>query len=150
VVDETPTRPAEDVSARPTLLGAGELEELRAHEYAFAMRGEPNHSKLCELRGTVLNRGKEYDVNILLDSGASEQYISHELVRKAALEVEDLTETKWVQVADGSYVETQGYASVTLVINGYRTRVTVKILNLPEFDMILGFDWLRTTNPIIN
>ena len=35
-------------------------------------------------------------------------------------------------------------------MNGYTSRIHARVLNLSDFDVILGFDWLRKINPIID
>jgi len=35
-------------------------------------------------------------------------------------------------------------------MNGYTSRIHARVLNLSDFDIILGFDWLRKINPIID
>ena len=34
-------------------------------------------------------------------------------------------------------------------MNGNASRIHTRVPNLADFDIILGFDWLRTANPII-
>jgi hypothetical protein len=35
-------------------------------------------------------------------------------------------------------------------MNGYTSRIHARVLDLSDFDVILGFDWLQTVNPIID
>jgi hypothetical protein len=106
---------------------------------------------VCLMQGSVLNRGQEYDARILIDSGASQQYVSSDFARKASMELDnDGNEPSWVQIADGSIIKALGQAIFTLALNRYRTRVTARVLEMPEYDIILGFEWLRVTNPIID
>ena len=106
---------------------------------------------MCLLQGLVLNRGQERPARILIDSGSSHQYISSDFARRASLEVEhNSTKPHWVQVADGNYLEASSRANCTLIMGYYRTRIEARILDMPHYDIILGLDWLRTANPIIN
>ena len=106
---------------------------------------------MCVLQGIVLDRGKEHPVRILIDSGSSHQYVSSSFIRKTSLEVEKRRNSPhWVQVANGTYMEAPGMTHFTLAIARYRTRVEARVLELPEYDIILGLDWLRTANPVID
>ena len=55
-----------------------------------------------------------------------------------------------VKVANGPYKQVLGETSFTLVMNGYHPRTQVRVLSLPDFDIILGFEWLQAVNPIID
>jgi transposase InsO family protein len=106
---------------------------------------------MCVLQGYVTFRSQQYPVRILLDSGADRQYVSADFVRKAGLDVDtSRNHSRLVKVANGAYEQVPGEASFTLVMNDYSSRVRARVLNLPDFDVILGFDWLRTVNPIID
>ena len=106
---------------------------------------------MCVLQGLVMHRGKEYPARVLIDSGSSYQYISAEFTRNVSMDVETRRNSPhWVQVANGTYMEAPAQACFTLVMSRYRTRVEARVLDMPEYDVILGLDWLRTANPIID
>jgi hypothetical protein len=106
---------------------------------------------MCVLQGLVMHRGQEHPARVLIDSGSSHQYISSEFVRKTSLEVETRRNSPhWVQVANGTYMEAPAQANFTLAMARYRTRVKARVLDMPEYDVILGMDWLRTANPVID
>lgn len=106
---------------------------------------------MCLLQGSVLHQGKEYAARVLIDSGSSHQYISTNYVHKISLQPTVTTQSPHrVQVANGSYMESEGEVDFTLVFDRYRTRVHARILNTPEYDIILGLDWLRAANPVID
>jgi Retroviral aspartyl protease len=106
---------------------------------------------MCLLQGFVLIRSHQIPARILLDSGSDRQYVSQRFVDHAALQVTDLEHGHdWVQVANGAYSRIPGKTSFTLLIGRYRSRIEARILDLPDFDIILGYDWLRTINPIID
>ena len=57
---------------------------------------------------------------------------------------------QWVKVANGSYMEVAGQVSITLVLGRYRTRIRARILEIPDYDIILRFEWLQQVNPVID
>lgn len=106
---------------------------------------------MCVLQGHVTFRSQEYPARILLDSGADRQYVSAAFVRKAELEVDtSRNHAALVKVANGAYEQVPGETSFTLVMNGYHSRIQARVLDLPDFDIILGFEWLQAVNPIID
>jgi hypothetical protein len=106
---------------------------------------------MCVLQGHVTFRSQDYPARILLDSGADRQYVSDAFVRKAGLEVDTgRNHTTLVKVANGAYEQVPGETSFTLVMNGYHSRIQAGVLDLPDFDIILGFDWLQAVNPVID
>ena len=125
---------------------------MQWEDHIFAINSHASEdSRMCVLQGHVTFRSHDYPARILLDSGADRQYVSAEFVRKAGLEVDtSRNHPKLVKVANGAYEQVPGEASFTLVMSGYNSRIHARVLNLPDFDIILGFDWLRTVNPIID
>jgi Retroviral aspartyl protease len=106
---------------------------------------------MCVLKGLVIHRSRDYPVYILLDSGADSQYVSTAFIRKAQLTVDTTRNTaRWVKVANGDYSQVPGETSFTLKMGGYQSRVTASVLNLSDFDIILGLTWLREVNPVID
>ena len=106
---------------------------------------------MCVLKGTVTHRSHDYPAHVLLDSGADGQYISAAFVRKAQLSIDTCrNEAKWVKVANGTYSQVPGEVSFTLLMGEYRSRIVARVLDLPDFDIILGYHWLREVNPVID
>ena len=103
------------------------------------------------LAGEVVHRSQNISARVLIDSGSSNQYISKQFARNHSLleETED-NAPHWVRVADGTYLETGGVINLTLAFGRYKTRVSARTLDLPEYDIILGLEWLRSANPVID
>ena len=103
------------------------------------------------LGGLALFQGKEIPARILIDSGSTQQYVSTAFISKYSLPVErDDGSPHWVQVANGTYMESTGSVDLTLAMDRYQTRIHAKVLDMPEYDVILGLDWLQTANPVID
>ena len=106
---------------------------------------------MCVLKGVVTYRSREHSADVLLDSGADSEYISSAFVHKLGLPIDDTrNRTKWVKIANGTHCQVPGEVSFTLMMGHYRSRITAHVLDLPDFDIILGLTWLQAVNPRIN
>jgi Retroviral aspartyl protease len=106
---------------------------------------------MCVLKGNVTHRSQDYPVNVLLDSGADAQYVSAAFVRKAHLDIDtSRNDVQWVKVANGAYSQIPGEVSFTLFMGQYRSRIIARVLDLPDFEVILGLKWLREVNPDVD
>ena len=88
---------------------------------------------------------------MLFDSGASHSFIATSYVRELGLEVETLEETIHVSSPLGTRV------SVDLICRGCELEVSgillildLRVMDLMEFDVILGIDWLTTHRVVID
>lgn len=127
-------------------------ERMQQEDHILAINAHASDdNRMCVLQGHVTFRSRDYPARILLDSGADGQYVSADFIRSTGIEVETgRNHPKLVKVANGAYEQVPGEASLTVVINGYHSRIHARVLNLPDFDIILGYDWLRTVNPLID
>ncbi|MEI7578386.1 MAG: retropepsin-like aspartic protease, partial [Armatimonadota bacterium] len=90
-----------------------------------------------------------HDIMIMVDSGASGDYISADWVDRHKIQVQG-TPTA-IQVADGSVTHTLGHTKPgTMRIDGYQTAITPKVIPLWEPLLVLGGGWLKRANPAIN
>lgn len=127
-----------------------DFDQLRRKEQIFTLKTQLSGTAACQLRGYAISSQRMLPIHILIDSGATEQYLSTEMARNLQVEIEKDRKPYWVQVANGTYVESVGKASLTIQINQYRVELVARVLELPGYDFILGFEWLRTANPQID
>jgi hypothetical protein len=107
--------------------------------------------KMFVLQGKVTVNGRILPARVLIDSGASQQYVSLTFANSHQLPTTTSNEKDhWVQVANGSFLQVGACSTISLRIGSYLTDVSASILDIEGFDIILGLDWLRTTNPIID
>ena len=82
---------------------------------------------------------------ILFDYGASHSFITASCVIELGLEVDTLENPLYVSSSLGSIVSVdlicQGYE---LEISGILLTVDLRVMDMSEFDVILGMDWLMT------
>ena len=86
----------------------------------------------------------------LIDSGASQSYISPETV--ALSEIECSPALVHLELADGSKIEaTQRTLAIPCTVGTAVCQLTFTVTKLlSNVDVVLGMDWLKTWNPVID
>lgn len=103
------------------------------------------HAPPLMYQGTFHGR----DILVMIDSGASGEYVSAEWVATHNLKTQGSPSV--AKLADGSEVNTHGHAKTgTLRIDGYQTAITPCVIPLWEPMLVLGRNWLKRANPAIN
>ena len=88
---------------------------------------------------------------ILFDSGASHSFIDTSCVRELGLEVETLKEPMHVSSPLGTRVSVDLiYRACELEISRILLTLDLRVMNMTEFDVILGMDWLTTHRVVID
>ena len=84
-------------------------------------------------------------VRILFDSGVSYSFIAASCVRELGIEVETLEEPMHVSSPLGTRVSMDLICrGCELEISGILLTVDLRVMDMLEFDVILGMDWLTT------
>ena len=87
---------------------------------------------------------------ILFDYGASHSFIAASCVRELGLEVESLEEPMHVSSPLGTRVSVDTiYRGCELEISRILLTLDLRVMDMTEFDVILGIDWLTTYRVII-
>jgi len=91
-------------------------------------------------------------VTLLLDSGASKNFVGRQFVTKFGLKVTPNLQPTSVVVADGNRVSVEGFCTITVRLG--KVPITVQALVLPdlvqEVDIILGAEWLHSHKAIMD
>ena len=88
---------------------------------------------------------------VLFDSGASHSFIAASVVIELSLEVETLEEPLYVSSPLGIKARIGMICrGCELEISGTLLIVDLRIMDMSEFDVILGMDWLRAYRVVIN
>ena len=88
---------------------------------------------------------------ILFDSGASHSFITASVVRELGLEVETLEEPLYMSSPLGIRVSIDMICrGCELEISGILLKVDLRVMDMPEFDVILGMDWLMAYRVVID
>ena len=108
---------------------------------------ESSCKQLLRINGTIDGKSAW----ILIDSGATENFISDKFVKQHRFPTQKSTPLP-VQLADRHNKETNQVTQIkNLNFNSYRTsNLTAYVMTLQRYDMILGKPWLHDTNPVID
>ena len=113
----------------------------------IAFNALENHKKLYLFNGKVYGT----KCRILMDSGATGNFISRNLVKKLGLKTRKKHENLTVKYADGNSEECSDYLqSIPFKIQNYNDREHFDVISLKNYDMIVGLPWLSRVNPKIN
>jgi hypothetical protein len=92
-------------------------------------------------------------IDALIDSGATNNFISPALILQFRIPIYGLTKPKFVCNVDGT-ANSNGtvteYAPITILYNDQTTAHTFYVIDLGEDHMLLGMPFLATTNPDID
>ena len=82
---------------------------------------------------------------VLFDSGASHSFIVASCVQELGLEVETLEKPLYVSSTLGTRVTVDLICrGCELEVSGILLTMDLRVMDLSEFDVILGMDWLTT------
>ncbi|KAG8389693.1 hypothetical protein BUALT_Bualt01G0005300 [Buddleja alternifolia] len=145
--DEAPLLELEEIEVLPE----GEDQEARADDENIEMVA----LSLCLASGitgpkTMLVRGRMQgeEVTILIDMGATHNFVSLALVEKLGLLVES-TRRFGVRLGDGSRVNALGICpELAVQLDSFTTRANFHAFPLGGVDMIFGMAWLETLGDI--
>lgn len=100
----------------------------------------------------VEGKVKHMNVKILIDSGATGLFIHPKLVRLADLSTVEKSVPDKVKLADGHTISSTHVTRVQFKVNHseYKDQDTFHVVDLGDFDMVLGKPWLRRLNPVID
>lgn len=88
-------------------------------------------------------------VEVLIDSGATDNFVDSQLVRRMGWEVED-TPRLTVKMGDGYRSQAQGLCkNLELSLNGYQLNCSPQLFKLGGPDTVLGIEWLKTLGDTI-
>lgn len=88
---------------------------------------------------------------ILIDSGASDNFISKSFISDTNINSEHCTAALEVTLADGRECSVNRVVkSIDITIGEYVDKMDIKVLDLAAYDVILGMPWLEKYNPSID
>lgn len=100
--------------------------------------------KTMKLRGSI----QDVDMTVMIDSGASHNFISQKLVDKLALSL-DVTKCYRVIMGTGLAVKGAGVCrAVKVLMQNYTATTNLLPLTLGNADVILGVEWLETLGDV--
>jgi hypothetical protein len=118
-----------------------------AQLYSGLIVNAPDLSSTCiEFEGTLAGR----PVRVLLDSGASANFVNSDLVHELSLPTAPISSPVTVRVADGRTSVVKHSVTADLSVGTMHFGVTCMATELYHYDFVLGKPWLTVFNPFIN
>ena len=88
---------------------------------------------------------------ILIDTGATNNYISESFVRKHKLYTEPLAEPAEAALANGTSLSViRMVPSIPIRIQDYKDEINANVLALDKYDIVLSMAWLNTYGPTVD
>ncbi|KZV27244.1 hypothetical protein F511_04697 [Dorcoceras hygrometricum] len=104
-----------------------------------------NQPQTLKLRGRIKNE----EVVVMVDSGASHNFVSRVLMEKLGLGIDE-TVRFGVCLGNGGRIQCQGLCrNLRVELGAYTAIITGHLFELGGVDVILGVDWLRTLGEVL-
>ena len=108
---------------------------------------KPDKKRLISFLGLINN----YPAHILVDSGATNNYISEAFVAKHSLYTEPIDEPTEAILANGTSLRVIDMVPhIRIHIQDYQDDIEANVLPLEKFDMVLSMEWLDKYGPSID
>jgi hypothetical protein len=120
-------------------------EEIEAECKILGMLGKMGEYQTMKVEGKI----DGVDLLVLIDSGASHNFISPKVTKALGLEVTPIN-GRGIRLGDGHKVMTTGVCKgVRLKIGIIEIKIDAMVLELGGLDMVLGVSWLSTLGEVI-
>ncbi|KZV25380.1 hypothetical protein F511_07264 [Dorcoceras hygrometricum] len=104
-----------------------------------------NQPQTLKLRGRI----KDEEIVVMVDSGASHNFVSRALMEKLGLGIDE-TVRFGVCLGNGGRIQCQGLCrNLQVELGAYTATITGHLFELGSVDVILGVDWLRTLGEVL-
>ena len=122
-------------------------EELEIAAATTTSGSKQARESLIKYQGTISGK----TAKILIDSGASQNFLNKDFVKKHHLKIIKMPNQPTVDMANGEALSCEGKTKeLELKIQDYKVKASFSILSLGNYDAILGKPWLYNANPTIN
>lgn len=96
----------------------------------------------------MASRTNNQDVMLLLDTGSTHNFISQAVVKRLNMKCVPQNQVK-VKVASGAHIASGGVCKqLTVRIQGFTFRIDFYVLDLNNYDAVLGTNWFKSLGPI--
>ncbi|XP_073121295.1 uncharacterized protein [Henckelia pumila] len=147
IVGLRPTIRRDVLMAEPADYASALRRALRSEQTLRDISAEAQSKRPFPSHGRILISGVA--TRALLDSGATHSFISEAFTRKRSIECEDLIGGFIVTIPSGEELSTRRMVrNLELLLQGQPVVADLIVLPMPEFDLILGMDWM-TKNAVV-
>ena len=98
----------------------------------------------------ISNNSTDFDVQCLIDSGASKDFVSYAIAKRARATFRPLNKSLQVGLANDNTIACKYTVKLPIRIGTYYEVREFYVLNMPALQMVLGKPWLTDRNPDIN
>ena len=112
----------------------------------YKLSNDGTSSSVLVLQGELDN----HPVKVLIDSGATHDFISSKFVKRVMLPTQLLPNKSKLIFGDGSTVQIAEKTKANLKIQKHQTRRNLIVAPINNYDIILGQSWLKQVNPRID
>ncbi|KAL0458791.1 UNVERIFIED_CONTAM: Retrovirus-related Pol polyprotein from transposon [Sesamum latifolium] len=111
-----------------------------------------NHKQGCmQLRKNKLLRHLSSNAHVLIDPGSTCSFMSHDFASRVHASIEPLGHDLYVSMpAGGVILVNRVVRSCPVVVEGDTLYADLVVINLREFDVILGMDWLASNHAVVD
>lgn len=146
-MDDDESTTSEDNSQEVPTIETEEVETPAAPDHHLSLNALHGSTGVGTMRFQGHIQGKP--VQILLDSGSSDNFLQPRLAKFLQLPIEPVSQFK-VLVGNGQNLEVAGLVrNVQVAIQGHTIALPVYLLALTGADLVLGAPWLATLGPHI-
>ncbi|CAH9075070.1 unnamed protein product, partial [Cuscuta epithymum] len=118
--------------------------ELKTMQFSVSDEKEITPVKTFKVRGKLKWHEGESTINVLIDGGATHNFLSLNLAEKWRIPYTHFTGNR-VQLGNGECIPICGWcAGVDLNVQGIGIHQTYYLLELGSMDLVLGMDWLTS------
>jgi hypothetical protein len=144
VLDELYALFSTDCTVEDPATDDGENCETAEHCYCLSASVTSTIVRTLQFRGSMCHQS----VLILLDSGSSSSFISTHLASQLCLSTSQSTEVS-IRIADGHVMRCSTVVPGAIwTIHQFQFQHDLKVLPIPQYDIILGMDWLQLFSPM--
>ncbi|PNY15662.1 retrotransposon-related protein [Trifolium pratense] len=120
-------------------------EEVEVECKSMGVLGSMGGQSTMKVEGRIA----DVDVLVLIDSGATHNFISPQIVMALGLKITPMAD-KYIKLGDGHKVVSKGICkNITIQIETIQVVVDAWVLELGGLDMVLGVAWLSTLGKVV-
>ena len=132
-----------NLRAKQTTNTNGSQQKPKVQGRDFALTKQDTEASPSVVSGTLLVSSQH--AQVLFDSGSTHSFILHRLAQRLNMEPESLNYELCVATPSGQQMNTNKvYRFCSVLVSGRELEANLMLLDMFEFDMILGMDWLST------